>query len=72
MWRTVAADTILSGKWGEAHQGSPPPVQGMDEYWKEIFESPSASDMRKAPTPSTVAWSVLAPITPDEVSSAIA
>lgn len=69
--RKEAAKTVLSGCWRTAFRNTPSTVAGMDEFWTKVFSCPSAPDSAHYGPPPDFYWSLLNPITVDEVSRAI-
>ena len=60
-----SAKRILSGEW--APESSQIPLADLDNFWREIFPTPSVEDTR-SPTPAgSTQWGLVAPIPRDEL-----
>ncbi|VDN28088.1 unnamed protein product, partial [Dibothriocephalus latus] len=64
----AGAQFVLSGDWRTAPCPESPLPPGMFEFWRELTERPSNPDPRPTITPATVAWAILDPISPTEVT----
>ena len=61
------ASTVLSGEWRKAHDGTTRTADGLHDYWAELLAKPSDPDFRPVQAPSGAVWSLLAPLTAEEV-----
>ena len=69
--RKRAAETVLDNSWESLANDTP--IVGLTEqeaFWKPLFEAPSCEDSRQ-PNCHPTKWSLIKPITPDEVKSVI-
>ncbi|KAL7975812.1 hypothetical protein Chor_008348 [Crotalus horridus] len=69
--RRDAAQAVFSGSWRNAYRGRAPQPDKMDQYWAEVFETASATDVTPPGSPSDIYWSVVSKITPSEVADAL-
>ncbi|VDK41074.1 unnamed protein product, partial [Dibothriocephalus latus] len=64
----AGAQCVLSGDWHNVPCPEPPLPEGTLEFWKALSERPSDPDERPVQTPNTVAWEIMDPISPEEVT----
>ena len=67
--RKRCARNVLSGTWEE--EPSPVPMALQEPYWRSVFETASKHDNRRPPPKGPVEWSLVAPITVEDVTRAI-
>ena len=67
--RSRCARDVLSGSWEV--EPSPVPMAEQEPYWRGIFECPSMEDTREPQPKGPIVWSLMAPITISDVTSAI-
>ncbi|VDN15476.1 unnamed protein product [Dibothriocephalus latus] len=64
----AGAQLILSGDWRQVPFPEAPLPPGTLEFWRELTERPSGQDQRPVIPPAAVAWSLLDPLEPSEVT----
>ena len=64
---SAAAHKVLDGSWRNPEPLSTPTVNEFQRAWQPIFETPSIKDTRHADCIGGVQWSLVAPVTPDEI-----
>lgn len=69
--RKDCAAAVLSGDWRVAHHGNSTQPVDLLAFWKGMFSQSGHPDLRPVRQPSQCHWSVLDPITPDEVVQAV-
>ncbi|MES9975178.1 MAG: reverse transcriptase family protein [Candidatus Thiodiazotropha sp.] len=69
--RKDAVKSVLSGNWRTAYKGRTNLPEETEEYWRSVFETPSKQDNRCPMHPREVIWSIIDPITEDEVVVAL-
>ena len=67
--RKRCARNVLSGTWDE--EPSPVPMVLQEPYWRGIFQTASRHDDRRSLPKGHVEWSLVAPITVEDVTRAI-
>ena len=67
--RKRCARNVLSSTWEE--EPFPVPMALQEPYWRSIFETASKHDDRRPPPKGPVEWSLVAPITVEDVTRAI-
>ena len=64
--RTGCARVVLAGQWAEAD--STLPIREQVSFWKPLMETPSKLDHRMPPVGTTPEWTIVDPITKEEVT----
>ena len=67
--RKRCARNVLSGTWEE--EPSPVPMALQEPYWRGVFQTMSSHVYRRPPPKGPVEWSLVAPITVEDVTRAI-
>lgn len=72
--RKDAANCVLKGQWREAYKGLDQEVDGVNEYWAKVYGTssndgePGNKSQRET---SAVKWTIITPITAEEISAAL-